>query len=166
METANLLTEMMFIDCATVPSDITGAAVTGDYYSMRNYSKIVFLIQQGAWAGGTPAVTLVQTTDVTNSLSDAKALTLLEYQSKVALTGTTWTTTAVTSNTFNLTATANTLTVIEVDAASLDADNNFDCVRLAIGTPGTNTDLLCVMVLGYGCSYPQTDPPNAKINAN
>jgi hypothetical protein len=35
----------------------------------------------------------------------------------------------VTSDTFNLPATANTINVLEIDAAQLDAANDFDCVR-------------------------------------
>jgi hypothetical protein len=42
----------------------------------------------------------------------------------------------VSSDTYNLTATANKVNIIEVDASSLDVDNGFDCVRVGIATPG------------------------------
>ena len=45
------------IEVSNVPIDTTGAARTGDYYSLKGADGIVFVIAQGAWAGGTPAGT-------------------------------------------------------------------------------------------------------------
>jgi len=156
--------EQAAIEVGAVPIDTTGAAVTGDYFSMKNYGRLAIIIYQGAWAGGTPAVTLKQATDVGNSASDEKALGFSWMWTKTGLTGTTFTKTAVTSNTFNLTATANTITVIEVNAETLDADNDFDCVRVNIATPGSNADLICVAYIGLDPRYPQALPPDPKVD--
>lgn len=140
-----------------VPIDTTGAAVTGDYVSMKGYTHLTITIMQGAWAGGTPAVTLLQATDV--AASGAKALGIAYYWQGVALTNDTYTKTAVVADTFNLPAVANTVTVLEVDASSLDVDNSFDCVRLGIASPGANADLIAVHYVLSGSRYPQAQTP-------
>lgn len=152
------------IEVSNVPIDTTGAGRTGDYYSLKDFQGIVFVIFQGAWAGGTPAVTLKQATDISGT--SAKALGFTEKYSKVGLTGTVNVLTAVASNTFNLTATANRIEMIEVSAADLDRDNGFDCCGLDIATPGANADLICVAAILYGPRY-QGDPailPDPKVN--
>lgn len=157
------LIESLGIEVGAVPIDTTGAAVTGDYVSMKGFRKLLIVIFQGAWAGGTPAVTLKQATDVTNSQSDEKALSFTRKWSKVGLTGTIWAEAAVTSDTFNLPATANTITAIEVNAEDLDTNNGFDCVRVNVATPGSNADLICV---AYILGDPRYSTPigDAKVN--
>jgi hypothetical protein len=156
------LVDNVGIEAAAVPIDTTGAAVTGDYYSLKNYNHITFIIVQGAWAGGTPAVTLKQATDVAGT--SEKALSFTKYWVKTGLTGTTYTETAVSSDTFNLAATANRITVIEVDAATLDTNNGFDCVRVGIASPGANADLICVVAILSGARYPSALMQDAKID--
>jgi hypothetical protein len=150
------------VEVGAVPVDTTGAAVTGDYVSLAGYERLVIIIQQGAWAGGTPAVTLLQATDV--SAGNAKALAFTERFTKVGLTGTTFTKTAVTANTFDLPAVANTINVIEVPADSLDVSNDFDCVRVNIATPGANADLIAVTYLLVGARYSQATMQDAKVD--
>lgn len=143
------------IEVSNVPIDTTGAARTGDYYSLKDAQGIVFIICQGAWAGGTPAVTLKQATAVAGT--GAKALSFAEKYSKVALTGTVNVLAAVTSDTFNLAATANRIEMIEVSAADLDRANSYDCVGLDVASPGTNADLIAIVAILYGLRY-KADP--------
>jgi len=124
-----------------VPIDTTGAVVASDWLSMAHYDHVDLHILQGAWAGGTPAVTLDQATAAAGT--GTKTLSFVTYYSKTALTGTAWTKTAVTSDTFSLTAVANILTVIPIDADQLDADNDFTFLQLDIASPGANADLIC-----------------------
>lgn len=145
-----------------VPIDTTGAAVAGDYVSMKGYTHLTIVISQGAWAAGTPAVTLKQATAVAGT--SEKALSFTKYWTGVALTADLLTEVAVVSDTFNLTAVANTYTVLEVDASSLDVDNNFDCVRVGIASPGANADLVAVFGWLSGARYPQASPPSAIID--
>lgn len=152
------------IEVSSVPIDTTGAARTGDYYSLKDFQGIVFVIAQGAFAGGTPAVTLKQATAVAGT--GAKALSFAEYYSKVALTGTVNVLTAVVSDTFNLAATANRITMVEVSAADLDRANGFDCVGIDVASPGANADLIAVLAILYGGRY-QGDPallPDPKVD--
>ena len=156
------LVELMGIEISNVPKDITGSAQSGDWFSLKNYSHITFIISQGAWAGGTPAVTLAQATAVAGT--SEKALAFTKRWTKVADTGTVWVETAVTSNTFNLPATANTINLIEVESAELDTDGGFDCVQLEIATPGSNADLLCAIAILSGARYPQAITQDAKVD--
>lgn len=147
--------EKHIIEVSNVPIDTNNTARTGDYYSLRGASGIVFVIAQGAWAAGTPAVTLKQATDV--AASGAKALGFTKKYSKVALTGTVNVAAAVASDTFNLTNAANRIEMIEVAAEDLDVSGGFDCVGLDIASPGANADLICVIAILYGLRYP-ADP--------
>ncbi len=152
------------LEVSNVPIDSTGAGRTGDYYSLKDFQGIVFWIQQGAWAGGTPAVTLKQATAVAGT--GAKALGFSEKYSKVGLTGTVNVLGAVTSDTFNLTVAANRMELIEVSAADLDRANGYDCVGLDIATPGANADLVTVLAILYGPRY-AGDPailPDPKVD--
>lgn len=156
------LVESMQVESGVLPKDITGAAQTGDYVSLKNYTRCTVIIQQGAWAGGTPAVTLLQATDV--AATDEKALGFTKRWTKVAVTGTTFVETAVAANTFNLPAVANTMNVIEVEASSLDTNNGFDCFRVHVATPGANADLLCILYILHGARYPQAVMSDAKVD--
>lgn len=158
----NRLVHNAAIEVAAVPIDTTGAAVTGDYFSLKNFNHLTLIISQGAWAGGTPAVTLKQATDVAGT--SEKALSFTKRWTKVALTGTTFTETTVSSDTFNLPATANTINVLEIDASMLDVDNGFDCVRLNIASPGANADLICVVAILSQPRYPQNLVQDAKVD--
>jgi hypothetical protein len=82
----------------------------------------------------------------------------------VGLTGTTYTKTAVTSDTFNLPAVANTLNVLEIDADDLDVENGFDCVRLNIASPGANADLIAVHYLLTGARYAKATAIDPKVD--
>lgn len=154
--------ELFGIENGVLPKDITGAAQTGDYVSLKNYSHCAVVIQQGAWAGGTPAVTMLQAKDV--AATDEKALAFTTRWTKVSLTGTTFVETAVTSSTFNLPAVANTMNVIDIDAATLDTTNGFDCIRVHVATPGANADLLDIHYFLYGARYLGATMPNAKVD--
>ena len=153
------LVENGAIEVAAVPIDTTGAAVAGDWVSFANYTHCDIVILQGAWAAGTPAVTLDQTKDATDSGGDSKTLAMANYWTKTGLTGTTWTKTAITSSTFNLPATANTMTVIPVEASDLDQDNDFDFFQVDIASPGSNADLIAVAYIFSGPRFAQAAPP-------
>lgn len=155
------LLETINVEIAAVPVNTTGAIAAGDYMSLKLYRRVLFIISQGAWAGGTPAVTLLQGTGGIGTGS--KALALTKYWSKVAIAGTTWVEAAVTANTFNLTATANTMTAIEVNADDLDADNEFNCVSVQVASPGTNADLISIIAILGDPRYPQETLSDPKV---
>lgn len=145
--------ENFAIATAAAPVDTTGAAVVGDWVCLKGYESVTIIITQGAWAGGTPAVTLDQATAVAGTGS--KTLGMTKYWSKVGLAAADFAETAVVSDTFNLTATADTITVIQVHASELDVDGGFDCVQLDIASPGANADLISATYIFTGARYPQ-----------
>lgn len=144
---------------ALPPKDTTGAAANGDWIKLTYYRKVAIIIQQGAWAGGTPAVTLEQAK--TNAGGSSKALSFQRYFTLTGLTQDTLTEVAVTSDTFNLTTTANTQTIIEVRAQDLDTNNGFTYLRVSIASPGANADLIYIGYILYDADYagkPSTMP--------
>src|SRR5262245_46238700 len=148
---------------AMLPKDITGAAQTGQWISLKYYRQCTIVITQAAWAGGTPAVTLTQAKDVQGT--DPKPLPFEKRYHQATNTGATgYVESAVTNNTFNLPATPNQNHLIEIDAATLDVDNGYDCLQLNIGTPGANADLLSAVYLLSGARYADTKMPNALAN--
>ena len=112
----------------------------GDYVSLKNYGKIVVYFISGLGTGGDdPTITITQTTDVTNSASDAKALDFTTIYRKQAATDLSavgqWTkTTQSAANTYTQTDAAEqvALWAIEFDALELDVPNDFDCLRAVI----------------------------------
>lgn len=142
------------------PKNWTGAASTGDYASMKNYYRCAIVIQTGAWAGGTVAITLEQATAVAGT--GTKALAFSWQWNDVAATGT-YVKTAVTSNTFNL-ATANKSFVIDILADTLDIANGFDCITVKGATPGANADFYCAMYYMYGAKFAQDGMKSAIVD--
>lgn len=157
------LVELMGIETAVAPKDITGAAQTGDWISLKNFSHCTIIVIQGAWTSGTPAVTLLQAPDVTGAGN--KPLEFTHRWSKVGLsTGSQFARSAVAANTFNLPNIANTINVLEVNGDDLDVDGGFDCLSVAVASPGAVADLLAVLYLLSGARYPQAAMPDAKID--
>ena len=142
---------------AAEPKNYTGAAMTAKYVSLKGYDHITILIQTGAWAGGTAAVTINEATDV--SATGAQALAFAKQWNDVTTSGT-LVETAVTANTFTL-GTANKLYVIEIDAAQLTVDSNYDCLTLAVASPGANADFYGVTYILGGTRFAGATPLSA-----
>ncbi len=139
--------EQLNAGLSTVPKDITGAAQTGVWFSLARGRNALVTFLQGAWAGGTAAVTFEQAQDA--AAAGAKAL-VPAYAYKWSSTTSTGvkTKTAVTAGTFNLSV-ANTITQMEIQATDLDTANGFAYFRVNTATPGSNADLLAIMVQIY-----------------
>lgn len=148
---------------ALAAANYTGAAGAGAYITTKNVGHVTIIIQTGAWAGGTAAVTINQATDIAGD-GPAKALAFSTYYTDVASVGNGLVPTAVVSNTFNLSV-ANETAVIEIDSASLDLLNGFDCISLQVATPGSNADYYAaVYVLDGPVSYAGNSPPSPTAN--
>lgn len=156
------LIEKNQIEVAVLPKDITGAAQVGTYISLKGYEHATILLVQGAWAGGTPAVTLHQATAVAGTAE--KALSFAKKFDKISDAATTFAEAAVVSDTFNLPATTKTVTVLEIDAADLDVSGGFDCMCVKVASPGVNADLLTVVYVLSGARNPQAAILNAKAD--
>ena len=146
---------------AGLPRDYNATAMPARYISLKYYGHVQICILTGAWAAGTPAVSVNETTDVTNSLADAQALAFTSYWTDAAATGV-MVETAVVANTFNLANQANVQYVIEIDSRSLSA--GFDCLTLVIATPGANADLYAAWYKLTMPRYSSDAMPNPLIN--
>jgi len=140
---------------AAEPKSYSGAAMTAKYVSLKDAAHIRIMIQTGAWAAGTAAVTVSQATAVAGT--GAKALAITKVFKDTAVAGT-LVETAVASNTFNL-DTANSLYILEIDSAELDVAGGFDCLTLAVASPGANADFYGVTYLLEDLRYAQATPP-------
>lgn len=140
---------------------ITPSSSTPDYVSMKDASKLTIIIDvdNGSTVTGA-AITLKQATAVAGTGEKELAFTKMWANTDTGASDT-LVETAVTSNTFTTgtTDTKNLQYVIEVDAADLDTDNGFDCVRLGTGD-GANMVLSATYIL-HGQRYPQATPPAA-----
>lgn len=148
---------------AIIPADANGIALNGQWISLKYYRQVTIVITQGGWAGGTPAVTLVQAKDVAGT--DAKPLGFTKRWQQAWNTGATgYVESAVTGDTFNLPNTANQQHLLVIDAAMLDTDNGFDCLRVALASPGAFATQVTATYLLSGGRYADVKMPNALAN--
>src|SRR5580692_184758 len=148
-----LLNQQVQFQWGNAPANYSGAASTDKYVSLRKYAGLLVVIQTGAWAAGTAAVTLLQATAVAGTSSKALAFTTM-WTDKAA--SGTFVSTAVVSNTFNL-DTANSVWIIQVDPRTFDltVSPQFTAVAVDIASPGANADYYSVLYLGYANRYEQ-----------
>lgn len=146
---------------AAEPKNYTGAANTKLYVNMALYNHLTIIIQVGAWAGGTAAVTLAQANTQAGGSSKALAFNLA-FQWAATSASDVYTKTAVVSDTFNISV-ANTINIIEVEAQDLDLTNNFNYVSVAIASPGGNNDLYGVIYYLSQPRFAQASPPSALV---
>lgn len=143
-EQAKLVTGL----AAVVPS-----TSTPDYVSMKYYEKltVIIMVKNATTVTGS-AITLKQATSVAAGSEKALAFDTVYVNTDVAASDA-LTETAVTSDTFttNSTNSKNLLYVIEVDAADLDTDNGFDCVRA--GTGDATAATVSVLYVLWGPKY-------------
>ena len=143
-QTANIVTGF-------VPVDMQTAANDGDWVSMKDYNRCVAVLFKGiGTAGQDPVFTLKQATDAAGTAS--KALTFTSIYSKVGTqTGianfTRTTQAAAATYTDAVSAEAQAIIAVEIDAASLDVDNGFTHVQLSIPDVGGNAQLGCAFYI-------------------
>lgn len=135
------------------PVNTTGSTFASDVINMANYSHMTIIVSQGAWAGGSSTLTVEYCDDNTPTTDTAMAF---NYRTAVTGAGATdlmGALTAATSAGITL-DTANTTTIIELDAAELEAagaGNNR--VRVKGTSPGANDDYICVIGIPTGARF-------------
>lgn len=146
---------------AILPINTTGAAQSGLWVNMKYYNRCEIIILQGAWAGGTAAVTVNQATSNAGAGSKAVAFGFTYRGTGAQASGNDQLVkTTVTSNTFNL-ATANQYFVIGIHAQDMDINNGFVWLQVATASPGANADLVAAVYVLYDGTYrglPSTIP--------
>lgn len=156
--------ESIGIEMLAVPVDAAAGAQASDWVNFKHYSGGAFVIMQGAWAAGTPAITLNQATS--SAGAGSKPLAFTKRWNKVALGSAVFTETPVVNNTFNLAAAANSVTVVEVNAEDLDTNNGFTYAQVAAGAGAAGANLLAVLAIMTGARYmgqPSVHLPAATV---
>ncbi len=127
----------------SAPKDYSGTAATTEWVNMGKAIRARIIIQTGAWAAGTAAVTLNEATSNTGTSSDA-----LEFDWMHTNDGATGspvkTKTAVASDTFNL-DTAGSIYEIEIHRDEMSEDHNY--LNIAVASPGGNSDFYSIIML-------------------
>src|SRR5574343_421458 len=121
-----------------VPKAHNSTACTAEWICLKNCERVSWVIQTGAWAGGTAAVTLKQAT------SDGGSSAAVSFTKYYTVAGETVTENTASSNTFNLNVTS-----------------GYDWVKIAIAFPGNNTDLYSVTAIAHNLKY----GPDARLLA-
>ena len=142
--------------CPILPS-----TSTPDYVSMKDYGHLtaIILVDNATTVTGS-AITLKQATAVAGTSEKAVTFTTMYANLNIDATDT-LVATAVTSSTFTTLTTnnKNAMYVIELDAADLDINNGFDCVR--VGTGDAAALVLSVLYVLSNPRYAQATPPAA-----
>ncbi len=134
----------------------------GDYVHMEHYNHLTIVLIGGAAAGAASAITVKQATSAAGG--SAKNVTFTEMFANVATSSAsdTWTSTAVTSNTFTpTTTTANLSYVIEIDSRDLDLANNFEWVAINVAGGGGTNYFACLYILSEGRFLARSGMPTA-----
>lgn len=134
------------------PVLLNTAGITGDYFSLKLYRKILVILAL-APASGTDvaAVTLKQAKTVDNSPVTEKALSFSKMWRQLPDVSDALVETAVVSDTFNTSATAQKeIFFIEIDETDLDLANGYDCIRLNVTDPGSVSTPAIALYFGYG----------------
>jgi predicted amino acid dehydrogenase len=149
------LAESVQIVSAIEPCDLNASATTSDIVCLKNYQECAIIIHGavGTATSGDLTVTVEQMTDVSNSLSDNKALNFVRYDIKqgldLAAIGTFTKTTQTASNTFTNATSGETeqIYVISFHAEDLDIANDFDCVRFTLSATSSSKIVSALFVL-------------------
>jgi hypothetical protein len=137
-----------------------GAALTGDYICLKNINMLFVVVTIYQDTTDTVAITIEQATDVSNSLSDSKAITnvvpIWANEDCAASDAFTRQTDAVN---FTTSAADDKIKkiIFQIDPALLDANSDFDCITVKTGasdaTNLTEAHYLCDM------KFKQETPP-------
>src|SRR5262249_37138401 len=138
-----------------------------DIVSLKGYNKCTIILTGVKTTGVTgSAITLAQSTDVSNTGAKALAFTQAFRALNSGTAGNTdaLTAFAVASNTFTTDASASVSDtyVIEVNDTDLDVANAFDCIALVMGTAVNET--VSVVAVLWPAKYGKTVPPSAIID--
>ena len=137
----------------TVPFDVGGGAMTGDWVSMENHNHcaLIFCADIGL-ANHDPTLTVLQAT--ANDGTGSKALNFTEVYQKEGATainavGTFTKVSGQSDNTYSSATGGENeqLIVIEIDAHNLDVANGFKFVSMTVADVGSAGKLICVLAI-------------------
>lgn len=160
MPIANPLGRLLDVAVAFAPAD-TQTAQTSDVVSLKNAAGcLVLFIKNAGVAGDDPVLTFQQATSVAEGGIKNLATVTKFWQKQGTLSAVTaWSkVTQAASQTVSLDATSaesQGIYAFFVDAADLDVNNGFDCIKVSVGDTGNaGAQLGTVVYLPVGLAYP------------
>jgi hypothetical protein len=161
--------EKLQIVAGIIPIDMEAGANNGDWVSMKNYGRCAIVVYKAAGtAGDDPVITVKQASDVGGT--GAKALNFTRIDAKVGLQtgiGQFTTITQAAGNTYTdlVSAEAQGLFVIDIQADDLDVDNGFDCVQVSIPDAGAaGAEIGSALYLLHEPRYSAAAMPSAIVD--
>jgi hypothetical protein len=139
-----------------------GAALTGDYVSMKNAHRAFVLVHINQAAANTVAITIEQATSVAAGGSKAitTAVPIWADEDCVTSDALVRQTDAVAFTTSA--ATKHKLVIFQIDAATLDDANGFDCITVKTGASNAGNITAATYILET--RYPGATPPSAIVD--
>lgn len=147
------LAEQMQVVSGFLPVDMSSAANTGDYVSLKGYERCTILFFKNAGtAGDDPTLTVQQATAVAGTgAKDLAVIDTVYVKQDTVLTSegtfTKTTQTAATSYTDATSAEDAAIWMIDIKAEDLDVDNGFDCINASVADVGTNAQIGALLYL-------------------
>ena len=132
-------------------SDHNGVAIDGstyllgDAWSMKNFGHATVIITAGTMTG-TPAVTLKESTSAALAGEQAFSFDTVYINSAYGSQNS-YTKTAVTANTFDISATNYSTYIIEIDASDMDAADAYDWLRVDVATDANSNFFGATVIL-------------------
>lgn len=153
---------------AILPLDLQTAR-DGDWISLKNAAGVVVVAFKGAGTDGDdPVFSFQQATDVAGAGAKdlAKIATVYRKQGTLTAVGAWSKITQAAGASYapgDPSAQSEGLYVFQIDAAELDVDGGFDCVRVRVADTGTNAQIGCALYMPYGLAFPSApeDLPSA-----
>ena len=145
-------------------ASVVPSTSTPDYVSLKDYEQFTAIITvKNATTVTGSAITLKQATAVAGTSEKALSFTSV-WQSIDAGASDVLAETAVVSDTFTTddTDSKDLIYVVEVDAAELDTNNGFDCIR--VGTADATAATVNVTYILRGARYPQAVMTSAIVD--
>jgi len=141
-----------------------GAAITGDYVSLKNTHRAFVLVQVNQAAANTVAITIEQASAVAPTGSKAITVAVPIWANEACAAGDALVrkTDAVAFTTSA--ATTHKLIVFEIDPATLDSANGFDCITVKTGASAAGNITSALYVLDYRYGGPVAGMPSAIVD--
>jgi hypothetical protein len=121
--------KMLAVQALAPAADRYNANPTTDWFCLRDYKSIMFIIQHGAGATGTAVVTANMSADAAGGTPTAIPFTYRRV-ADVSVSDIPGAVTAATASGFTITAGAGQLYLVEVNAEELDSDKPFVSLTL------------------------------------
>lgn len=139
-----------------IPVDMSAAANSGDYVSLKGYERVTVLFYKAVGtAGDDPTITLQEATAVAGTgVQDlAKISKVYVKQGTLTSVGTFTVTTQAAAATYTDATSAEVAAIWAFDVKAEDLSEGFDCIRCTVADVGTNAQLGCMLYLLWPPRY-------------